>query len=65
MVRGLSLSTLSLPRLLWGELRAGLLMGALLNVLVFPAVFLDYGDTGLALGLARDPEVLAAMQDHV
>jgi magnesium transporter len=52
VVRGLSLSFVSLPRLLWGELRAGLLMGALLSVLVFPAVLLGFGDAGLALAVA-------------
>ena len=51
-VRGLSLSFVPLPRLLWGELRTGVLMGALVSALVFPAVLLATGDARLALAVA-------------
>ncbi|HEU0014117.1 MAG TPA: magnesium transporter [Longimicrobium sp.] len=52
VVRGLSLSFVRLPRLLWGELRTGLLIGALLSAVVFPALLLASGDAGLALAVA-------------
>ncbi|HYR06947.1 MAG TPA: magnesium transporter [Longimicrobium sp.] len=52
VVRGISLTSVSLPRLLWGEMRAGLLMGALLSVLVFPGVLLAFGDARLAGAVA-------------
>ncbi|HEU4456721.1 MAG TPA: magnesium transporter [Longimicrobium sp.] len=52
VVRGLSLSFVRLPRLLWGELRTGLLIGGLLSALVFPAVLLGFGDARLALAVA-------------
>lgn len=52
VVRGISLTSVSLPRLLWGEMRAGMLMGALLSVLVFPGVLLAFGDVRLAGAVA-------------
>lgn len=52
VVRGLSLSFARLPRLLWGEMRTGLLIGGLLSVLVFPAVLLGFGDVRLAAAVA-------------
>jgi magnesium transporter len=51
VVRGLSLSFVRLPRLLWGELRTGLLMGVLVSTLAFPAVLLGFGDVRLALAV--------------
>jgi magnesium transporter len=51
-VRGLSLSRASLWDLLGGELRTGLLMGAILGALSFPAVFLAYRDPRLGLAVA-------------
>jgi magnesium transporter len=52
VVRGLSLGCVRLPRLLWGELRTGLLIGALLGALVFPTVLLGFGDARLAAAVA-------------
>jgi magnesium transporter len=52
VVRGISLTSVSLPRLLWGEMRAGLLMGALLSAMVFPGVLLGFGDVRLAGAVA-------------
>lgn len=52
VVRGISLTSVSLPRLLWGEMRAGLLMGALLSGFVFPGVLLAFGDARLAGAVA-------------
>jgi magnesium transporter len=43
VVRGLSLSRLSLGELLFNELRAGLLIGSCLGVLAFPLVALVFG----------------------
>jgi magnesium transporter len=51
-VRGLSLSRASLRDLLAGELRTGLLIGAVLGVLSFPAVLLAFADVWLALAVA-------------
>jgi magnesium transporter len=47
-VRGLSLSHAKLARLIGGELRTGLLIGATLGLLVFPGVWLAFGDVRLA-----------------
>jgi magnesium transporter len=58
VVRGLSLSRLTLRHLLAGELRTGLLIGAALAVLAFLAVLLAFGDGRLALALAS--AILAA-----
>jgi magnesium transporter len=52
VVRGLSLSFVRLPRLLWGELRTGLLIGGVVSAVVFPAVLLGFGDARLALAVA-------------
>ncbi|HEX6909024.1 MAG TPA: magnesium transporter [Longimicrobium sp.] len=52
VVRGLSLSFVPLPRLLWGELRTGLLIGVLVSALAFPGVLLAFGDARLALAVA-------------
>jgi magnesium transporter len=52
VVRGLSLSSVRLPRLLWGELRTGLFIGGLLSAFVFPAVLLGFGEVRLALAVA-------------
>lgn len=47
-VRGLSLSRAPLAHLLGGELRTGLLIGAVLAVLAWPLVWLGFGDARLA-----------------
>lgn len=52
VVRGMSLSFARLPRLLWGELRTGLLIGGVMSALVLPAVLLGFGDGRLALAVA-------------
>jgi magnesium transporter len=52
VVRGLSLSSVRLSRLLWGELRTGLLIGGVVSAVVFPAVLLGFGDARLALAVA-------------
>lgn len=51
-VRGLSLSTARLPRLLAGELLTGALIGAILGLLAFPAVLLSTGAPPLAAAVA-------------
>jgi magnesium transporter len=51
-VRGLSLVHEPLPRLVWGELRTGVLMGLVLAALALPAVWLGFGDGRLALAVA-------------
>ena len=47
-VRGLSLSHVSLARLIGGELRTGLLIGLVLALLAFPMVWLAFGELRLA-----------------
>ena len=51
-VRGLSLSHVRLPRLLGGEIRTGLLIGATLALLAWPLVGLAFGDWRLAGAVA-------------
>jgi len=51
-VRGLSLSHSGLARLLGGELRTGLLIGAGLALVTLPLVWLAFGDLQLALAVA-------------
>lgn len=51
-VRGLSLSHAPLSRLLWGELRTGLLIGLTLAVAVFPVTWLGFHDVRLAFSIA-------------
>jgi magnesium transporter len=58
MVRGLSTTHLPARKLLWGELRTGLLLGAVLGSLVFLAVLAAYRN--VRLGLAVGGTVLAA-----
>jgi magnesium transporter len=50
-VRGLSLSHAGLLHLIGGETRTGLLIGAGLSALVFPLVWLVFGDLRLALAV--------------
>lgn len=50
-VRGLSLVHEPLPRLVWGELRTGMLMGLILGALAVPAVWLAFGDPSLAVAV--------------
>ncbi len=52
VVRGLSLARMPLRTLLDHELRAGVLIGLALGALVFPAVWLAFGDARLALVVA-------------
>jgi magnesium transporter len=51
-VRFLSLSRASFPRLLFGELRTGLLIGAVLSLLALPLAALAVGDLRLAAAVA-------------
>lgn len=51
-VRGLSLSHANLRHLLGGEVRTGLLIGLVLALLTFPAVWLIFRDYRLALAVA-------------
>ena len=51
-VRGLSLVHEPLRRLVWGELRTGLLMGMTLAALALPAVWLAFGQVSLAIAVA-------------
>lgn len=51
-VRGISLSHVGIARLLAGELRTGLIIGLVLGGLTLPAVWLAFGDLGLAFAVA-------------
>jgi magnesium transporter len=51
-VRGLSLSTVPIGRLIGGELRTGLLIGLVLGALTFPSIWLIFGDPALAGAVA-------------
>ena len=51
-IRGLSLSHAPLSRLLWGEVRTGLLIGLTLAVAVFPVTWLGFHDVRLAFSIA-------------
>lgn len=51
-VRGISLSHIGIARLLAGELRTGLIIGAVLGGLTFPAVWLAFQDVRLAFAVA-------------
>ncbi len=51
-VRGLSISRLTLGHLLAGELRTGLLIGAILAVLAFPLVMFTLGNARLAIAVS-------------
>jgi magnesium transporter len=51
-VRGLSITHRRVGRLLWGELRTGLLLGVVLGSLVFAAVLVAFRDLRLALAVA-------------
>jgi len=51
-VRGLSLSRVPMRSLVWGEMRTGLLIGAALALLAWPAVWLAFGDGWLATTVA-------------
>jgi magnesium transporter len=51
-VRGLSLTRAGIAPLLAGELRTGVLIGAILGLISFPAVWLVFGDVRLAAAVA-------------
>jgi magnesium transporter len=51
-VRGLSLTGAGIGHLLAGELRTGMLIGATLGVISFPAIMLAFGDARLAAAVA-------------
>ncbi|MCZ7565472.1 MAG: magnesium transporter [Burkholderiales bacterium] len=51
-VRGLSLSTAPIPRLVAGELRTGVLIGLTLSVLAFAPIWLALGDLRLAAAVS-------------
>jgi magnesium transporter len=51
-VRGLSLSHMPMRELVWGEMRTGLLIGAALGLLAWPAVWLVWRDPQLASAVA-------------
>ncbi len=51
-VRGLSFSNASLRVLLAGELKVGLLLGLILGGMIFPVVWLVFGDVRLAIAVA-------------
>jgi magnesium transporter len=59
-VRGLSLSRAPLSHLLAGELKAGFLIGLVLAGLIFPAVWLVFGDLRLAVAVASAVMVAGA-----
>jgi magnesium transporter len=52
VVRGLSLSHVPMRTLVWSEMRTGLLVGAALGALAWPAVWLAFGDMNLASTVA-------------
>jgi magnesium transporter len=51
-VRGLSLTAVGIRRLLAGELRTGMLIGATLGLIAFPATLVAFGDAQLAGAVA-------------
>jgi len=51
-VRGLSLSRVGVARLLGGEMRTGMLIGAVLAAVAWPLVWLGFGDARLATTVA-------------
>jgi magnesium transporter len=52
IVRGLSTTHQPVGKLLWGELRTGLLLGIVLGILVFAGVLLAFRDVRLALAVS-------------
>jgi magnesium transporter len=64
-VRGLTFSTTSLANLLKGELFTGSLIGLLLAAVIFPMVFIVFGDPRLALAVATAVLVAGACATSV
>lgn len=52
VVRALSLVHEPLRQLVWGEVRAGMLMGATLGALALPSVWVAFGEPRLAVAVA-------------
>lgn len=52
VVRGLSLTHIPMGRLLMGELRTGLLIGLVLGLMTFPAVWVVFGELRLAIAVS-------------
>lgn len=52
VVRGLSFTRIGMFKLLWGELRAGLLIGLALGLLTFPAVWISFNELRLAMAVS-------------
>ncbi len=65
VVRGLSLSRLSLRHLLFDELRTGLLIGITLGVLSFPVVAIAFGDVRLAVSVSAAILVAGGMATSI
>ncbi|HEY6562313.1 MAG TPA: magnesium transporter [Polyangiaceae bacterium] len=65
VVRGLSLSRLSLRHLLFDELRTGLLIGTTLGVLSFPVVAIAFGDVRLAMSVSAAILVAGGMATSI
>lgn len=64
-VRGLSLSRMPLAELVWGEVRTGLVMGATLGGLAWPAVWIAFGNGRLATAVALSLVVAGAVATTV
>lgn len=64
-VRGLSLSRAPLRDLVWGEVRTGLVMGAALGGLAWPAVWIAFGDGRLATTVTLSLVVAGAVATTV
>jgi magnesium transporter len=64
-VRGLSLSHMAVRDLVWGELRTGMIMGATLGSVAWPAVWLAIGDMRLASAVALSLVVAGALATTV
>jgi magnesium transporter len=52
VVRGLAINHVAFRRMLWDELRTGALLGAILGLLVFGAIWWRTDDLGLAAAVA-------------
>lgn len=52
VVRGLSLTRVAMGKLLFGEIRTGLMIGLVLGAMTFPAVWLTFGEVRLAFAVA-------------
>lgn len=64
-VRGISLSHIGITRMLAGELRTGLIIGAVLGSLTFPSVWLAFQDMRLAFAVSSALLVAGALATSI